>query len=126
MPDGRKWSEYSPEEQKSKIEGNKLLIWATADLLSKTQNWKDPTEPTPNFIIKDPTVPIRKEIYEIMTENPFPYTPEVREQLQDAWNRCIKAGQEHDADMEEVRTKQAEFLKKQHEELKARGLITTR
>ena len=33
MPDGRKWSEYSPEEKKAAKQQNKLKIWVTYDMI---------------------------------------------------------------------------------------------
>ena len=79
MYNGKKWSEHSPIEKANAIKQNELRIWATGDLISGSKKY--------NF----PYLNLWEESYQLQTENPFPYTPEVIDQMRDLQWRLMEA-----------------------------------
>ena len=101
MWDGRPWSEYSPKEKEAAKQQNRLMIWVTYDLIKKTKATRANSPAPDRFLV----LPIWEEQYQVLTENPFPYTPDVLAQLNDIGWRV------HDAMVEQARLWEEDSIK---------------
>ncbi len=116
MWDGRKWSEYSPEEKKAAKQQNELKIWVTYDLIKKS---KEIVHDSHFLTIPNLSLPILKERYQVLTENPFPYTPEVHAQLDDITLRWGDAQREQARLWEEVDKKRETVQEEMNRKIEA-------